>query len=171
MVTASPGPRVVRFGAFELDRRAGELRKDGLKVKLAEKPLRLLELLLDRPGEVVTREELRQQLWPADTFVDFDNSINNAVNRVRAAVGDSAESPRFIETLGGRGYRFIAPVQDGGPAEGRSRSTRRRTLAIAGAFVAALLAGGLALTWWERRDGSGTGPIRSLAVLPLANLS
>jgi len=171
MATASPGPRVVRFGAFELDRRAGELRKDGLKVKLAEKPLRLLELLLDRPGEVVTREELRQQLWPADTFVDFDNSINNAVNRVRAAVGDSAESPRFIETLGGRGYRFIAPVQDGGPAEGRSRPTRRRTLAIAGAFVAALLAGGLALTWWERRDGAGTGPIRSLAVLPLANLS
>jgi TolB-like protein/DNA-binding winged helix-turn-helix (wHTH) protein/Flp pilus assembly protein TadD len=101
----------LRFGAFEVDLRAGELRKQGLKVKLQERPLQILALLLENPGEVVTREELRQQLWPADTFVDFDHSVNTAINKLRESLGDSAESPRFIETLPRHGYRFIGHVE------------------------------------------------------------
>jgi len=85
----------LRFGAFELDLRAGELRKQGLKIKLQEKPLRILAILLEHSGEVVTREDLRQQLWSADTFVDFDHSINTAINKLREALGDSAENPRL----------------------------------------------------------------------------
>ena len=101
----------VRFGAFELDLRAGELRKQGVKVKLQEQPFQILAMLLERPGEVVTREELRKRLWPSDTFVDFDHSLNKAVNKLREALGDSAENPRFIETLAKRGYRFIKDLQ------------------------------------------------------------
>jgi DNA-binding winged helix-turn-helix (wHTH) protein len=92
--------------------RSGELRKNGNKLKLQEQPFQVLAMLLERPGEVVTREELRQRLWPADTFVDFDHSLNTAINKLRDALGDSAANPRFIETLAKRGYRFIAPVQD-----------------------------------------------------------
>jgi eukaryotic-like serine/threonine-protein kinase len=106
---------VFRFGTFEVDVRAGELRKQGVRLKLQEQPLRVLTILLQRPGEVVTREELRSQNWPADTFVDFDNSLNTSINKLREALGDSAESPRFIETLPRRGYRFIAPVTSDGP--------------------------------------------------------
>jgi cholera toxin transcriptional activator len=105
-------PRIVRFGVFELDLAAGELRKNGAKLRLQEQPFQVLALLLDRAGEVVTREDLRQKLWPADTFVDFDHSLNTAVNKLREILGDSASSPRFIETLARRGYRFIAPVQN-----------------------------------------------------------
>ena len=105
----SPG-RIARFGTFELDLAAGELRKSGAKLRLQEQPFQVLALLLDRAGEVVTREELREKLWPADTFVDFDHSLNTAVNKLREALGDSASSPRYIETLARRGYRFIAPV-------------------------------------------------------------
>jgi TolB-like protein/Tfp pilus assembly protein PilF len=101
---------ILRFGVFELDLRAGELRKRGLKVKLQEKPLQILALLLEHPGEVVTREELRRRLWAADTFVDFDHSVNTAVNKLREALGDSAKNPRFIETLPRHGYRFIATL-------------------------------------------------------------
>src|SRR5437762_13433753 len=101
-------PPAVRFGRFELDTRAGELRKDGHRVKLQEKPFRMLELLLKRPGEVVTRDELRQRLSPADTFVDFDDGLNTAANKVRTALGDAAEGPRFAQTRGRRGYRVIA---------------------------------------------------------------
>src|SRR5215471_21452597 len=90
----------VRFGVFEADLAAGELRRRGLKVKLQDRPFQVLALLLSRPSQVVTREELRQALWPADTFVDFDNGINTAVNRLREALGDSADNPRFIETVG-----------------------------------------------------------------------
>src|SRR5438552_93711 len=97
----------VRFGAFELDQDAGELRKQGTRMKLQEQPLQMLQVLLQRPGEVVTREELQQKIWPSDTFVDFDVGINNAIKRLREALGDSAETPRFIETLSRRGYRFI----------------------------------------------------------------
>lgn len=103
--------RIARFGVFELDLAAGELRKNGTKLRLQEQPFQVLALLLERPGDVVTREELRQKLWPADTFVDFDHSLNTAVNKLRETLGDSASSPRFIETLARRGYRFIAPVQ------------------------------------------------------------
>ena len=104
--------RIVRFSVFELDLAAGELRKNGAKLRLQEQPFQVLALLLERAGDVVTREEMRQKLWPADTFVDFDHSLNTAVNKLRETLGDSASSPRFIETLARRGYRFIAPVQN-----------------------------------------------------------
>jgi DNA-binding winged helix-turn-helix (wHTH) protein len=103
--------RLYRFGIYEADTRSGELRKNGGKLKLQEQPFQVLAMLLERPGEVVTREELRQRLWPADTFVDFDHSLNTAINKLRDALGDQAANPRFIETLAKRGYRFIAPVQ------------------------------------------------------------
>jgi cholera toxin transcriptional activator len=104
--------KIVRFGVFELDLAAGELRKSGAKLRLQEQPFQVLALLLERAGDVVTREELRQKLWPADTFVDFDHSLNTAVNKLRESLGDSASSPRYIETMARRGYRFIAPVQN-----------------------------------------------------------
>ena len=103
--------QVARFGVFELDLRAGELRKSGVKLRLQGQPFQVLALLLERAGDVVTREELQQKLWPSDTFVDFDHSLNTAINKVREALGDSASSPRYVETLARRGYRFIAPVQ------------------------------------------------------------
>lgn len=102
----------IRFGAFEVDTRSGELLRQGSKIKLQEQPFRALVLLLERPGEVVTREELRKRLWPANTFVDFDHGLNKAINGLRAALKDPAKKPRFIETLPQRGYRFIAPVEN-----------------------------------------------------------
>jgi len=113
----------LRFGAFELDLRAGELRKHGLRVRLQGQPFQVLAMLLAHPGEVVTREQLQKNLWSADTFVDFDHGLNKAINKVRDALGDSAESPRFVETVSRRGYRFLAdvevaeiPVRGPGPA-------------------------------------------------------
>ena len=103
--------RIARFGVFELDLSTGELRKSGVRLRLQGQPIQVLTLLLERAGDVVTREELRQKLWASDTFVDFDHSLNTAINKVREALGDSASSPRFVETLARRGYRFIAPVQ------------------------------------------------------------
>lgn len=99
-----------RFGIFELDLQGGELRKRGVKLKLQQQPFQILGILLERPGEVVTREEIQKRLWPQDTYVDFDNAINSSIRKLREALGDNAESPRFIETLPRRGYRFIAPV-------------------------------------------------------------
>src|ERR1700674_1435664 len=103
-------PEILRFGTFEADLRSRELRKQGVRVKLQEQPFHVLKVLLQRPGEVVTREELRSAIWQSDTFVDFDNGLNPSINKLREALGDTAESPRFIETLPRRGYRFIAPV-------------------------------------------------------------
>jgi cholera toxin transcriptional activator len=103
--------RIACFGVFELDLSAGELRKSGVKLRLQGQPFQVLVLLLEHAGEVVTREELQQKLWPSDTFVDFDHSLNTAINKVREVLGDSASSPRYVETLARRGYRFIAPVQ------------------------------------------------------------
>ena len=111
MGDADPARRVVRFGSYEVDLRAGELRKKGFKIRLQEKPFQILAALLEHPGELVTRKELQERLWSADTFVDFDGSLNAAVGKVREALGDSAENPRFVETLPRRGYRFIAPVE------------------------------------------------------------
>lgn len=108
---SSPPGVVVRFGIFEVDLRSGELRKRGMLVRLPAQPFQVLAILLERPGELITREDLRARLWPADTFVDFDRGLNKAVNRLREALGDAADSPRFIETLPKRGYRFIAPVE------------------------------------------------------------
>ena len=108
--TATCAPPVVRFSVFELDRRTGELRKNGRKVKLEGKPLLLLDLLLRLAGDVVTREEVRSALWPDETFVDFEHGINTVVKRLRQALDDSAETPRFVETIPRRGYRFIYPL-------------------------------------------------------------
>src|SRR4029453_16975799 len=110
MADRSPVASRVRFGTFEVDLESGELRRSGVRLKLQEQPFQLLAMLLERPGEVVTREALRERLWPADTFVDFDHSLNTAIKKLRQALGDSAENPRFVETLARRGYRFIAPV-------------------------------------------------------------
>jgi Tol biopolymer transport system component/DNA-binding winged helix-turn-helix (wHTH) protein len=106
-------PKIVQFGLFELDLEARELRKSGLRIKLQEQPFQILALLLERPGAVVTREELQKKLWPGDTFVDFDLSLNSAVKKLRQALNDDSENPRFVETLYRRGYRFIAPVNGG----------------------------------------------------------
>ncbi len=138
-----------RFGIFELDVRAGELRKQSVRVKLQEQPFQVLALLLQNPGELVTRDELRTRIWSADTFVDFDNSLNTSINKLREALGDSAESPRFIETLPRRGYRFIAPVsainkKESAPAAMPVQPAHRWMVALAGlALVAVLAAGGL----------------------------
>jgi DNA-binding winged helix-turn-helix (wHTH) protein len=117
-----------RFGVFELDLRAGELRRNGIKVKLQDQPFQVLTELLDRPGQVVTREELRNRLWPADTYVDFDHSLNAAVRRLRDTLGDSAENPTFVETVARRGYRFLAPVSVG-PVNG-DRATKSELAAV-----------------------------------------
>src|SRR5580704_14168054 len=110
MQVAEGFPRTRGFGVFEADLRAAELRKHGIRIKLQEQPFQILSLLLEHPGEVVTREELRRKLWPAHTFVDFDRSLNKAMTKLRAALGDSADSPRYVETIPRHGYRFLAPV-------------------------------------------------------------
>src|SRR5712671_4653340 len=106
-----PSNRAFRFGRFELDLRSRELRKDGVRLRLQDQPFEVLAVLLERPGEVLTRDELRQRLWPEGTFVDFEHGLNAGVKRLRAALGDNAEHPRFVETLHRRGYRFIGPVE------------------------------------------------------------
>jgi TolB-like protein/DNA-binding winged helix-turn-helix (wHTH) protein/Tfp pilus assembly protein PilF len=172
--------RIVRFGLFEIDLRAGELRKNGIKIKLQEQPFQVLVTLLQHAGDVVTREELRQQLWPKDTFVDFDHSLNAAIKRLRDALGESAESPIFIETLARRGYRFNASVSLGrAPVVAQTRSRTfpsypaqaMRKHQLLGLAVVAVVA---ALIWfgnhrWRARTSSPV--IESLAVLPLENLS
>src|ERR1700691_5579061 len=107
--------RVLQFGAFELQTGTGEIRKYGTRIRLQGKPFHLLEALLERPGGVVTREELRDRLWAADTFVDFESGLNTAVNRLRPALADSADRPRYVETLARSGYRFVAPVSESQP--------------------------------------------------------
>ena len=173
--------RVVRFGLFEVDLRTGELRKSGVKIKLQQQPFQILVILLQHPGEIVTREELREQLWPADTFVDFDHSLNAAIKRLRDALGESAENPMYLETLARRGYRLNVPV----PVAPTNNSTLASpmpspakatafpfTYAIAGSALALVLLLG-ALVWASRahRDASSKNRIESLAVLPLENLS
>lgn len=110
MQQSTETPRGFRFGVFEADLRAGEVYKDGRKVKLQEQPFQVLAMLLERAGQVVTREEIQKKLWAEDTFVDFEHGLNIAINKIREALGDSADNPRFVETLPKRGYRFIAPV-------------------------------------------------------------
>ena len=111
------GRRVFRFGAFEASEAAGELRKHGIRIKIHAQPFQVLIMLLERSSEVVTREEMRRQLWGDDTFVDFDHGLNVAVNKIREALDDSASRPRFVETVSGKGYRFIAPVMRPMPVE------------------------------------------------------
>ena len=181
-----PSRTLVRFGVFELDADSRELRKQGLKVRLQDQPFQVLQILLERPGTVVTREELQRRIWPSDTFVDFDRGVYNAVKKLREALSDTAESPRFIETLSRRGYRFIAPVSANGNtassadassivAEQTPAHTSRRTLqlSLAVAFgVVIVLAAGISVgKIWPRLTVGATPQIRSIAVLPLQNLS
>ena len=170
----------IRFGVFELDPRAGELRKSGARIRLQEQPLRILQALLERPGMVVTREELQERLWPEGTGVDVDRSLTKALVKLRDALGDDADSPRFVETLPRHGYRFIAPVLPDdlqaattvdAPPEAKPGHRRRRWKLI-GVTVAVLVAvvTGLRAHGW--RDPVPPGQrIQSLAVLPLRNLS
>jgi TolB-like protein/DNA-binding winged helix-turn-helix (wHTH) protein len=169
--------QLIRFGVFEVNPRSGELRKKGTRVKLQDQPLQILLAVLEKPGEMVTREELRAKLWPADTFVDFDHGLNAAVKRLRDALGDTAENPRYIETLPRHGYRFIAAtVPEEIPAQQKKSLLERWHWLIGTAAVLliaivlfALDAGGLRSKILFR----STAPpqIRSLAVLPLTNLS
>lgn len=174
-------PPTFRFGSFELLPRSGELRKQGMKIRLHGQPLEILALLLQRPGETVTRDELQKTLWPGDTFVDFEQGLNNAMNRLRAALNDDACNPHFIETLPRHGYRFIGTVQ--GPertAASAATPTRggRIVIWLAGfgalviVAVVAILAGLNGSAWRDRLFAHAAEPrIRSLAVLPLENLS
>jgi DNA-binding winged helix-turn-helix (wHTH) protein len=147
MATTQPGVRIVQFGPFEADLTAGELRKAGIKIKLAEQPFRILAALLDRPGELVTREDLRKQLWPDGTFVDFDHSLHAAVNKLREVLSDSATNPRFIETVPRRGYRFLLPV-DAAAASPKPGSRLRR---LAWLLTLPVVVGtGVGLIWWHR---------------------
>src|SRR5580692_8568655 len=111
MGSSVPSSRLIRFGVFELDLRSGEIQKQGRKIRLEGQPVHVLICLLENRGELVTREELHRKLWPADTFVNFEHGLNAAVKRLRQALNDSADNPRFVETLPRRGYRFIAPIQ------------------------------------------------------------
>ena len=138
---------MIRFGLFEADLSAGELRRQGRNVKLQEQPFQVLAVLLRRPGEVVTREELQRELWPADTFVEFDQGLNTAIKKIRQALGDSADNPRFVATVPRKGYRFIAPVLGTGePAELQKPSIRRRVFQICALIT--LLATGIAVAFF-----------------------
>jgi TolB-like protein/DNA-binding winged helix-turn-helix (wHTH) protein len=180
--------RVVKFGVFEIDLEAGELRKSGVRQNLAGQPFEALRLLLEHPQEIVSREELRQRLWQDNTFVDYDLALKRVINRLREALGDSADNPRFIETIPRKGYRFIAPLNANGAAravgeltaEEASVKTRRsrRSLQIgmvlglgAAVLLLALAALKLAKSWGRQTRTSTALQIRSLAVLPLQNLS
>jgi TolB-like protein/DNA-binding winged helix-turn-helix (wHTH) protein len=180
---------MVRFGLFELDLRAGQISKNGTKIRLTQQPLQLLSMLVERPGEILTREELRKRLWPSDVFVDFDHGLNRSIQKLRDALGDSADSPRYIETIPRVGYRFIAPVN--GAARLTDNESNENIPQMATALPIAAPAGGmtgsqkkhwflgvacislLALTagWFIHRRMQTAAPIRSLAVLPLDNLS
>ena len=174
--------RRLAFGTFEADLHSGELRKDGVRLRLQAQPFQLLVMLLERPGELVTREEICQKLWSTDTFVDFDRSLGTAVNKIREVLEDSATEPRFVETLPRRGYRFIAPVtpvaeppQDvASPVPLRPTSNKKeeghrspfsRRIVWIGACVVLVVS---ALVAWYLLHPH---PIRSIAVLPLASLS
>jgi TolB-like protein/DNA-binding winged helix-turn-helix (wHTH) protein/Flp pilus assembly protein TadD len=173
-------PQVVRFGSYSLDRSAGELHKNGTRIRLPEQPFQILQLLLQRPGEVVTRDELQQKLWPADTFVDFETGLNSAVKKLRDVLGDSAEKPRFVETIPRRGYRFIYPINGaatiGTPVKALQAIIwwRRRwvmgslMLVAGGAVLAAVLASNVA-GLRDRAFGVRPGPIHSIVVLPFKN--
>lgn len=133
---------IFRFATFEVDVRAGELRKQGKRIKLQEHPFQVLALMLQRPGELVSREELRAQLWPQDAFVDFDNGLNAAINKLRDALGDCADNPRFIETLPRRGYRFLAPISSDGLKKTAIITPRSRIALLAGFVVLLVVATG-----------------------------
>src|SRR5262245_58935172 len=179
MSAPQPPSDRARFGNFELDIGAGELRCDGVRVPVPEQPLRLLEILVEHAGLVVSRDQLRDRLWASDTFVDFEHGLNAAVKRLRDVLGDSAETPRFVETMPRRGYRLIAPVERGDPvpvpvsAPPSPPARRRSWLTAAGALavIAAAFAvlGSRGVDVW--RMFGGHRRMTSVAVLPLVNRS
>src|SRR6266850_3839051 len=197
MPTPSASSPPARFGPFEVDFRAGELLKNGRRIRLQDQPLQVLAALLERPGNVVTRDDFRQRLWPNDTLVDFDHGLNNAINRLRDALNDSAETPRFIETLPKRGYRFISQVESGaipGPLAAREKSPgpsgddqtgsetairsllpwwRSRWAALGSAALVLSLLFGFAVNVWKGRYSSNAHATRieAIAVLPLENMT
>jgi TolB-like protein/DNA-binding winged helix-turn-helix (wHTH) protein/Flp pilus assembly protein TadD len=190
-------PSIVRFGTYELSPQSGELRKAGVKIRVQQQPMKLLEILLERPGEVVTREELRSRVWTNESFGDFDQAVNIAIAKLRSALGDSAENPRYIETLPKRGYRFIAdvaivdtdaPTKSPESAAGDSRGTEhghqlqssgltvtsKPRLSPTHRVIVALMLGvslPILAVWLFRSRGRPPAGIQSLAVLPLENLS
>jgi TolB-like protein/DNA-binding winged helix-turn-helix (wHTH) protein/Tfp pilus assembly protein PilF len=194
---SSPPHSVVRFGTYEVSLQSGEVRKAGLKIRVQQQPMKLLEILLEHPGEVITREQLRGRVWPNESFGDFDQALNIAMGKLRSALGDSAENPRFIETLPKRGYRFIADVSvldaDGRPKRAESvagdlpAAEPEHTRQVAGLAVAPkswlwltgriivalafVLSVSILAVWLFRSHGPAPAGIRSLAVLPLENLS
>ena len=123
--------RFLRFGSFELDLRARELRNGSTRLRLQEQPFEILRLMLERPGDVVTRDELRQRLWPNGTFVDFEHSLNAAIKRLRATLGDDADRPRFVETVPRRGYRFIARAVEGESPRAAARASGEARVRLA----------------------------------------
>jgi TolB-like protein/DNA-binding winged helix-turn-helix (wHTH) protein len=167
----------VRFGTFEVDLHSRELRKSGLKIKLHGQPFDLLAMLLERPGEVLTREQLQRKLWPSETFVDFERGLNKAINRLREALSDDASNPRYIETLPRLGYRFIGETHDLGIAPSHENDqtgskNKKPWWLVAAGILCAVLAGLIVLNVRQRLLSRGDRPrIESLAVLPLANLS
>src|SRR6185312_2850953 len=184
-----PVSQLVRFDRFELDLRAGELRKGGLRIRLQEQPLLVLQALLEKPGELVTCEELQNKIWPADTFVDFDHGLHAAVNRLRTALSDTAERPRYVETVSRRGYRFIGKVENSDelirvpprlihpPTPKPNLRLWNSWTGMFGGFlgavaIAALLVAGNVYGLRDWLFGSAKPhSFRSLAVLPLENLS
>src|SRR5712692_4029412 len=191
---------VVRFGTYEISLHSGELRKAGVRIRVQQQPLRLLEILLEHPGEIVTREELRSRIWPNESFGDFDQAVNVAIAKLRGALGDSADNPRYIETLPRRGYRFIAEVAVVNrptnklellPEVASSEAEERAQLEVAGKMqrprhlpwqyawktlgtAMVLLVLMVWIFFWRSRQPANTlssSPVRSLAVLPLENLS
>ena len=193
---SSPPHSVVRFGTYEVSLQSGEVRKAGLRIRVQQQPMKLLEILLEHPGEVVAREELRSRVWPNESFGDFDQALNIAIGKLRSALGDSADNPRFIETLPKRGYRFIADVSVLGtdarlrrpesvaadlPATEPGDMPQRSGLAVAPkrrpwptrviVALALVLSLSILSVWLFRSHGPAAAGIRSLAVLPLENLS
>ena len=163
MGVSNPDRSSIRFGAFELNLQAGLLRKNGItRIRCQEQPLQVLAALAERPGELVTREELRRRVWPQDTFVDFDHALNTAIKKIRAALNDDADSPRYIETVPRRGYRLMVPVE---PAAASSpalappvRAKHPALVALAG--IAVVILGVLGFTWWRApsRGEASTSP-------------
>lgn len=172
----------IRFGEYEVDPRAGELRRNGTRVRLQEQPFQVLLALLQQPGEVVTREDLRLQVWPKDTFVDFDHALNTAIKKIRCALADDAGVPRYVETIPRRGYRFIGQIEGTDDAKNttqllrvetdhQSVRSRRLWVVSAATALAVLIVAAAYITWRSSRaQGSGTSEI-TLLLMPFANLS
>ena len=188
MPTSTSTARVLRFDSFELDLDTSELRKSGVRLRLQGQPIQLLAVLLQSPGRLVTREELRAQLWLSDTFVDFDHSLNNAILRIREVLGDSAGTPRYIETLPRRGYRFIGHVEEvvtespeplpqpdppaATPAPVRAAKARRFLVPSIILLPALLILAAVGVLWLAPLlHRASAAPIHSIAVLPFDNLS